>query len=532
MLAARPPQPSLLPSYTSTSSIPTLQSYPTNASSPDTTDSPSTADMTQSPIIRQWTLQPRPKPGRKPALDTPPTKRKAQNREAQRAFRERRAQRVGELEDHIKQEQSVFQHKQAQWEQMERTLVGNINGWRERAEFWEARARGMEGQLTQLQEMNGQLREEIARLQSMWTAQANAPTLPSISSLTDMNPLIGVDTNELPESCKSCGDGGKCACMDAVMDGVSMEIKEEDDQPMEIDFTTSRIGTIAEPIVLDSTIMEEGCGFCSKPGGASCPCREAANANSSMRAQLDTAGTSPSSAFKIKPSTAQPEKTAPSEAPKQGPGSCAACQSDPERRRFCQTLAGLMPPPARPDAPINSNSDTDVTRRPIAASRQSSNPTPMPTSIADANFSPLPTLQLSTDPNARISCADAYTHFKQLPPGTRDRAEFVQQLRAHPAQHGQSTPSLRHSVPGTTNTTAATLVQPCSNTAETKEDCGGRRNGLKCNACNDVGCAPLEVDAASVLTAMRMGLAADTRFTAASNVMRRESSLDGDEGSD
>ena len=50
---------------------------------------------------REWVIPPRPKPGRKPATDTPPTKRKAQNRAAQRAFRERRAARVGELEEQL-----------------------------------------------------------------------------------------------------------------------------------------------------------------------------------------------------------------------------------------------------------------------------------------------------------------------------------------------------------------------------------------------------------------------------------------------
>ncbi|KAG5993866.1 hypothetical protein E4U54_003269 [Claviceps lovelessii] len=50
---------------------------------------------------KEWIIPPRPKPGRKPATDTPPTKRKAQNRAAQRAFRERRAARVGELEQQL-----------------------------------------------------------------------------------------------------------------------------------------------------------------------------------------------------------------------------------------------------------------------------------------------------------------------------------------------------------------------------------------------------------------------------------------------
>ena len=47
---------------------------------------------------KQWVLPPRPKPGRKPSLDTPTTKRKAQNRAAQRAFRERKANKIQELE--------------------------------------------------------------------------------------------------------------------------------------------------------------------------------------------------------------------------------------------------------------------------------------------------------------------------------------------------------------------------------------------------------------------------------------------------
>lgn len=55
--------------------------------------------ISQLSTSKVWVLPPRPKPGRKPSTDTPPTKRKAQNREAQRAFRERRAARVFELEE-------------------------------------------------------------------------------------------------------------------------------------------------------------------------------------------------------------------------------------------------------------------------------------------------------------------------------------------------------------------------------------------------------------------------------------------------
>ncbi|GMF60790.1 unnamed protein product, partial [[Candida] boidinii] len=50
---------------------------------------------------KEWVLPPRPKPGRKPSAEAPATKRKAQNRAAQRAFRERRANRVSELETQL-----------------------------------------------------------------------------------------------------------------------------------------------------------------------------------------------------------------------------------------------------------------------------------------------------------------------------------------------------------------------------------------------------------------------------------------------
>lgn len=63
---------------------------------------------------KEWVVPPRPKPGRKPATDTPPTKRKAQNRAAQRAFRERRAARVGELEEQLDEQKEEYDRVQQQ----------------------------------------------------------------------------------------------------------------------------------------------------------------------------------------------------------------------------------------------------------------------------------------------------------------------------------------------------------------------------------------------------------------------------------
>jgi len=74
-----------------------VASPPNNAATRNLTTKSVTLIMTS----KEWVLPPRPKPGRKPSVDTPASKRKAQNRAAQRAFRERRATRVQELEEKL-----------------------------------------------------------------------------------------------------------------------------------------------------------------------------------------------------------------------------------------------------------------------------------------------------------------------------------------------------------------------------------------------------------------------------------------------
>lgn len=80
---------------------PTIAPRTALAPSPGSALSPESAPVTSIVTSREWVLPPRPKPGRKPSVDTPALKRKAQNRAAQRAFRERRATRVQELEEKL-----------------------------------------------------------------------------------------------------------------------------------------------------------------------------------------------------------------------------------------------------------------------------------------------------------------------------------------------------------------------------------------------------------------------------------------------
>ncbi|KAF5547541.1 bzip transcription factor [Fusarium napiforme] len=81
---------------------------------------------------KEWVIPPRPKPGRKPATDTPPTKRKAQNRAAQRAFRERRAARVGELEEQLDQQREAQEKHESELKDKIRELELDVQSFRSR----------------------------------------------------------------------------------------------------------------------------------------------------------------------------------------------------------------------------------------------------------------------------------------------------------------------------------------------------------------------------------------------------------------
>ncbi|KAH6641076.1 hypothetical protein F5144DRAFT_562447 [Chaetomium tenue] len=99
---------------------------------------------------KEWVIPPRPKPGRKPATDTPPTKRKAQNRAAQRAFRERRAARVGELEEQMEEERIIH-------EQTVRELQDQISHLETETQTLRSRCQWLESMLEKSRQGRGSL---------------------------------------------------------------------------------------------------------------------------------------------------------------------------------------------------------------------------------------------------------------------------------------------------------------------------------------------------------------------------------------
>lgn len=104
--------------------------------SPDPTPPPQLIPKV-SMTTKEWIVPPRPKPGRKPATDTPPTKRKAQNRAAQRAFRERRAARVGELEEQLDEQRDEHEKVERELKDKIRVLELDLQSFRSKCSLLE-----------------------------------------------------------------------------------------------------------------------------------------------------------------------------------------------------------------------------------------------------------------------------------------------------------------------------------------------------------------------------------------------------------
>ncbi|KAH9909521.1 hypothetical protein F4778DRAFT_1911 [Xylariomycetidae sp. FL2044] len=205
---------------------------------------------------KEWVVPPRPKPGRKPATDTPPTKRKAQNRAAQRAFRERRAARVGELEEQL-------DDQKAEYDRVEQELRDRVQGLDSEVQSLRNQCALLEGTLEKERAERVRMANELDSLRRRWrieeaslssrngsftTHQGNASSSygimsgqqtprTSVASNTSghrnstnfsisqiISPVHPNDPPGLPEQssaalsgCGNCVSNGPCTCVDEVL---------------------------------------------------------------------------------------------------------------------------------------------------------------------------------------------------------------------------------------------------------------------------------------------------------------------------
>jgi bZIP transcription factor/Minimal binding motif of Hap4 for binding to Hap2/3/5 len=363
-----------------------------------------TNDFCQPPTSltsKEWIVPPRPKPGRKPATGTPPTKRKAQNRAAQRAFRERRAARVGELEEEIKKIEKEDEEEQTALRAHIEKLEKEIEEYRTSLTFWMQRCRGLEAELA----VESAAKEEAMRSSEEVSAPPPLPPRsPQVQSEEEP-----VQNEPEPMGCGNCSSISNCRCIQEVInmqelysttDGIenssnkrsrspahgyprSKRVKPEPADNLETDFTTTAFpsrqlsSTPSAPVVStsSSTAIGDPCGFCTDATACVCAEMQAAAANDAnatidrqphrndaqdFALEANKEGTTLPPYSSLRPRISQLSHITPppsdTDAPVptlstqhvisstnnpciNGPGTCFQCRSDPNSTLFCKSLA-------------------------------------------------------------------------------------------------------------------------------------------------------------------------------------------------
>lgn len=420
---------------------------------PASSPSPGTPVGTPGSVTsKEWVIPPRPKPGRKPATDTPPTKRKAQNRAAQRAFRERRAARVNELEDQIKEIEDEHEMQLTAFKEQIRNLSHELDQCRNEMSWWRDRCQGLEKEISIERSAKEALVKEFrssapgndSATPRTRASTRNAQSDPQGNETRSDRPTDnnGNERGNVPMGCGNCLST-HCQCIEDAftMTGVEEhekspskhtgyssrrepEIKPEPEE-MEIDFTT-KFANI-QPHTDSSTTMSsppvDPCGFCQD--GTPCICAEmAAQEPQPRRNSFDNNRLAPIhtlSQFTPPPSEGdvRSEVTLPpiSEATNpcaNGPGTCAQCRSDPRSTLFCKSLAASRSTSAAPSGCCGGKGPDGG-----CCQSRGSNPPRQP--------GPNPATTSSSASNAQsltLSCADTFTTLSRHPNFTRASDEL------------------------------------------------------------------------------------------------------------
>ena len=390
----------------------------------------------QTPSIftnKEWVVPPRPKPGRKPAADTPPTKRKAQNRAAQRAFRERRAARVGDLEEQMKQMEEEDEKEQAELRGRIMQLETEVEKWREKYQELEtscARERDS--------------REIAGRELEIWRGAkedvTDAIPLPSRHSALRSQELdqkcstavesLGNDDFEVPMGCGNCTKDSRCECVEQAFDISNISDtyapsskrppspsstpdnkrsrqesyeNQNDDDLTEIDFTARF--SARRPSAQESAnsigsgpaiVRPDPCGFCTDQ--IPCVCAEMVNEAAAVATHT--------SKVDIRIPTPAPHSRKPSPTTQKScvndPGNCAQCLTNPTSTLFCKTLAATR---SKPPSQLASHPPLLNPNNPSAA-------TPNHRSSGDAI------------PGVTLTCADTFTALSRHPAFDRASEEL------------------------------------------------------------------------------------------------------------
>lgn len=417
---------------------------------------PSSGSLTPTIVTRkEWVVPPRPKPGRKPATDTPPTKRKAQNRAAQRAFRERRAARVGELEEQLEEAKDEQLKRESEMRNKVTRLEAEVLRFNNELQSWRVRC----DTLDQIAEYERREKE---------AAQAELSSLRNSARVeTDAVPLMRRVRQQHIETLTPSTEPEE----------FTDRRHNPSDTAMEIDFT-AQFSSKAEPVQSIQEIQDtprppaESCGFCKD--GTYCMCAAAAAASAEQEDHDHQIQLAPLSSENLLNEATPPpsdtdmegagntklrvmhpsrmhrsiETANPADSCINGPGTCRQCQNDPKAGLFCRSLAMLRESTSNSCAngpgtcqQCRSDPKSGAFCRSLAAQRESATQSSMPEgccggSGAGGGCCKTLTSQPRTPPS--LSVADTYktlsTH-KSFDQASDELNTWLGRLHATPHHH-------------------------------------------------------------------------------------------------
>jgi hypothetical protein len=322
---------------------------------------PAAGGPTVGPTGRSYVIPPRPKPGRKPATDEPASKRKAQNRESQRAFRARKAAKVTELAEQVEQMQQKHNEEKndllndinnlhKQLHDARRALEQQCDYTKqveEERDYWkEQHDTVLRNQPNDNGQTNSQIngRNDATATLYQPSASHNSPARHSVSSFPGFGTPI---SDGVPGGCSNC-QPGNCACINKMEEDMK-DLENIMDQPFmpavplprrnnrsttevnlvlssepeEIDFTG--FGRPSTALLDDDQKIHDSCGFCEN--GGHCVCRDA---REKLQAEAELVPLS-----RISSGTSVQQKKLVL------PGGCDECQTNPARRAWCLRVAQL-----------------------------------------------------------------------------------------------------------------------------------------------------------------------------------------------
>ncbi|KAI9658614.1 MAG: hypothetical protein M1821_002174 [Bathelium mastoideum] len=323
---------------------------------------------------QRWEVRPRPRPGRKLATDAPDTKRKQQNREAQRAFRERRAQRVSELEAELQKVKNEHRQNIALlWQHCEEEKSEFTKKWRE--EFGGV----LEDDKTRMSDQLRQKDEELLRKDAevqYWKDKAQktmgidtqltpppygsnlgqsfSNTSPSSiitpSAYPSMANMANMAPPAFPRGSFSDQIFGPTNFRANIPDAFGFRPNLPDPRTAHQGARNTTSAAVSAFGSTPSASVTESCGNCTEDN---CPCvdelvddsnanivRHPSAANPPISPTDARTFANPDSAVDLSAREIDFTSTGSRQTAQQasGPGSCANCQANPDQKRFCQTL--------------------------------------------------------------------------------------------------------------------------------------------------------------------------------------------------